>query len=293
MQLQQEFANLGLTPDQITLSHLTDFYARFALLSGNPRADITLPKIEKPSQAASKAPLVAVIVETRRHFNLVNIVRQVHTELQVPIQIFHGLGNLDFILKSPLQKLVENGDVLLTLIKTNQFDSASYNQTFLDAEFWNAVIGRKKILVFQTDAMLLSRSPHKIDSFLSFDYIGSGWPRERPTGIIADGGNGGLSLRDWGKTMACVKRFGNQNHAWGEDSFFAFHMELMGCKIGKTADCARFSSQMRFSQHSFGAHKLDLMSPLDRGKLLLAYPAAWRLLPRVRQLRRKWSRQNP
>jgi len=64
----------------------------------------------------------------------------------------------------------------------------------------------------------------------------------RPIGMIIDGGNGGLSLRDWGEPVKSLERFSTRFWPGGEDGYFAFHMGLIGGRIGHCNECAKFST---------------------------------------------------
>jgi len=103
-----------------------------------------------------------------------------------------------------------------------------------------------------------------LKDFSSFDYIGARWRnRLRLNGLVLDGGVGGFSIRDHSKSMECVKKFSIQNWQGGEDDFFAFHIELLGGRVGNRNECSKFCTQNQFLNKSFGAHKL---SNLSRGE---------------------------
>ena len=47
--------------------------------------------------------------------------------------------------------------MILTQLETETLSPAEYNALLLSENFWNAQMGRKKILVFQTDALDLQQ----------------------------------------------------------------------------------------------------------------------------------------
>ena len=282
--IRAKLANSGVATHDITLDHLLPVYKGW---QDRPAiAQNMCAKIDgsKHQVLPLDVPMVAVIVETRKNFNLCFSINQIRKFLNVPIQLFHGPGNLDFIMKSNLNKLVKSGDLILTPLASDNLNAAAYNQLFLTKPFWNSLIGRQKILVFQTDSILCKRSDFTIQEFFNFDYIGSDWNRAWFCDFFIDGGNGGLSLRDWQKSVETITRFPTPRIDFPEDIFFAFHIELIGGKVGKPASCDRFSSQDQYHQRSFGAHKMHHMTQLERIRFLAYCPSAWRILPRVRQI---------
>jgi hypothetical protein len=87
-----------------------------------------------------------------------------------------------------------------------------YSRLLAHPNFWQAMHA-EKVLVFQVDSVLCSRSSFTIDDFLAFDYIGAPW-------VHADHivGNGGLSLRSVDKMMLISKHFNRSAHP--EDVLF-------------------------------------------------------------------------
>lgn len=224
---------------------------------------IILPKLDSADHPVEDQ-VWGVIAESRQHPALEYVVNKFCDELNIGIQLFHGTANERFIRQSSLSRLIEQEKLVLTLLQQDRLSPIQYNALFLSEDFWGAIKGRHKILVFQTDAMVCSSTHHSLDDFLDFDYIGPKWPRNRPVGIVIEGGYGGLSLRDWSKSVQCLKRFPAAMWPGGEDGYFAFHIELMGGRVGKPWDCARFATQNEFLDRSFGAHKI---SDLDEDSL--------------------------
>jgi len=270
----------GIDRDQIRGKHLDFIYSNLRQLADAP--DFSFAKEVVPGHGVNDStesdPLWGVIVETREHPALEFVVNNFYANLGIPIQIFHGTENYDFIRSSSISDLISKGVVTLTPLDTKQLIASQYNVLFLYKEFWERVRGRKKILVFQTDAVSCKQSDFSIDEFMSYDYIGSKWPRKRPVGINIDGGNGGLSLRDWGKTITCLERFPPDLWVGGEDGYFAFHMDVMGAKIGREDACAKFSTQNEFLYNSFGAHKISSLEKNSREAFITYCPESKNIL---------------
>lgn len=260
----------GITRNRITGEHLADVYRRSKNLESAP--DFVSISDSLPSRAPTSiepdSAVLGVIVETRQHPALEAVVSNFSRTLKIPIQLFHGSGNLEFIMSSAISGLVSEGKVHLVAMQVQDLGARSYNALLMTKGFWNLVGCRNKVLVFQTDAIACEHSLYRLTDFLSFDYIGSKWPRVRPVGLLIDGGNGGLSLRDWKKSYECLQRFPPDSWTGGEDGYFAFHIDLIGGKVGRDADCARFCTQHEFLYKSLGAHKISCLSQADREAFL-------------------------
>ncbi|MCK9247159.1 MAG: hypothetical protein M0P11_09455, partial [Anaerolineaceae bacterium] len=205
----EKLQSLGIQQDKITQDHLMLCYADLKKIKSVPdfkSAKAILVKMSDKIKYDS-AEIVGVIVETRCHPALEKIVSIFTSHLNIPIQIFHGLNNRNYILNTEIKQLVDKGKVCLTELPTENLQAKTYNALFLSESFWSFMMGRRKVLVFQTDAICCPNSDYRLNEFLSFDYIGSLWPQERPVGLLMNGGVGGLSLRDWKKSVDCLKRF--------------------------------------------------------------------------------------
>ncbi|MDA7742226.1 hypothetical protein N8865_01260 [Francisellaceae bacterium] len=262
--------------DEINTEHLMPYYASLNKINSAP-AYSSINKLlpDTSNHSIDKSlPVFGVMVETRKHQAIDSIVNNFINSLNIPIQIFHGNNNYDFIMSTSISEWIDKGIVYLTCLNTNDLCAKKYNELFLSEVFWEHVLGRQKILVFQTDTFLCGDSNYRIEDFIEYDYIGSKWPRHRPVGMIMDGGNGGLSLRDWDKTYQCLKRFNPKYWYGGEDGYFAFHMDLIGGKVGRSNECAKFSTQGEFLFKSWGCHQISCLNSKDQADFLNYCPEA-------------------
>lgn len=268
--IADELGRRGIGRDQIRREHVAHVYQSLKNVVSAP--DFASIGELLPRQASTyvdpDGPVLGVIVETRRHPALEFVVLNFSKTLKIPIQLFHGRGNLEFIMSSAISALVTEGRVRLVQLEADKLSARSYNALLMTQDFWTLIGGRTKVLMFQTDAIACEQSDYGLSDFLSFDYIGSKWPRERPVGLLLDGGNGGLSLRDWKKSYECLVRFPPQDWTGGEDGYFAFHMDLIGANVGRDADCARFCTQYEFLCKSLGAHKISDLDEASRAAFL-------------------------
>ncbi|MGH8201339.1 MAG: DUF5672 family protein [Steroidobacteraceae bacterium] len=275
-----ELRRKGIGQDQIRGVHLAHVYRRLNSVASAPDFDSiagVLPS-HLPEGVDVDRPVVGVIVETRRHPLLESVVLNFSRTLEIPIQLFHGKGNLEFITSSAISGLMHAGKVALVQLEADSVDAKKYNALLMTKGFWDLLGSRNKILMFQTDTIACEQSEYRLSDFLSFDYIGSKWPRDRPVGLLIDGGNGGLSLRDWKKSYECLVRFPPEKWRGGEDGYFAFHIDLMGGRVGRDIDCARFSTQYEFLCRSLGAHRITYLDQPSRTAFLEYCKEAERLI---------------
>ncbi len=272
--LARDFETRGVSRDCIKSLDLETLYRSLKSTSatafGGGVQVLTPPNVK----LLSNDPVWAVIVETREHPLLEFVVCQFARDLEIGIQIFHGPKNRDFITSSEIGGLVARKQVHLTDLRIREFTRRTYNELLLHRSFWGSILGRRKILIFQTDSVLCSNSTYCLDNFTHFDYIGSNWPRTRPIGIVVDGGSGGLSLRDWDLSINCLDRFPAIRWPGGEDGYFAFHFDLMGGSVAREMECAEFSTQTDFLCKSFGAHQIRHLEKGARQQFIEYCPEA-------------------
>lgn len=241
-----------------------------------------ITKIETTHAGTLDNSPIAAIIETRNHPLLEWVITTTHSVTGLPIQLFHG-PSLGRTIKEneALQSLINNNSLLPTEINTDTLDGPKYSALLLSKKFWDALAGRGKILIFQTDATLCPNSPYSLTDFIDFDYIGSWWPRDRPWGMLIDGGNGGLSIRDWKFSTACLEKFPPENWKGGEDRYFAFHIEYLNGRVARDIDMKRFGTQKIYRENSFGAHHITQLKeshPDDYRRFIAYCPEAEKLI---------------
>ena len=267
----------GVTSDNISKEHLVDIYSSLKAFHGsaNGFAMMEIGKIFSKKKAVQiiTTNLLGVIVETRKHPDLEFVIQNFIENTGCKVQLFHGADNLNFILSTQIKKLIDSNMVTLTGLPLSTLNENYYNALFLNINFWHSIQGRNKILVFQTDSLVCPGSKFEFSEFLHFDYIGAQWrTRLRLNGIILDGGVGGFSLRDYQMTVASLARFPANNWQGGEDDYFAFHIELIGGKVGNKKDCAKFCTQNVFLEKSIGAHQISNLGEMDKVKFIAYCP---------------------
>jgi hypothetical protein len=292
--IRESLGRPDLDQNTICPTLLHEMYRSATPCYGTPDLSFARRVLALNSQSPDElnTPFYGVIVETRKHRALEQVVSTVVNTLGIPIQLFHGNTNKEFIMQSGIATHVNSGAVALTPMNTEKLNARYYNSLLLSADFWQAVRGRNKVLIFQTDSICCSNSPYTLADFSQFDYIGSSWKRKRPSGLNIDGGCGGFSLRDWQETVRCLSHYSPTYWPGGEDGYFAFHMQLMGGRVASNEEASRFSSQCSFKARSLGAHRVTEMSRHDRNAFLDYCPEAIAMLPLYRQIFINWRSRN-
>lgn len=271
--LADRLASKGIGRSQIRNGHIKHIYSLMETWKDRP-ISATAVQISNSETQIFTEELLGAIIETRIHPALEHVVENIVCELGIPVQLYHGEGNKDYILSTRIGELVKRGNVILTHLETDSLTASRYNELLMSSKFWASLIGRKKILIFQTDTIICSGASYSIDDFISYDYIGSNWPRRRPIGLTIDGGNGGFSLRDWKKSYECIQRFPPTFWKGGEDSYFSFHLDLMGAHVGRSSACSKFCTQYAFRDNSLGAHKITCLNQEELARFLDYCPEA-------------------
>jgi len=272
----------GITSSQITENDIFSIYKNLKKWKGSSTAtsrqktqNILYNLITKANTKIIPDEVLGVIVETRKHVDLEFVVINFIETTGLRVQLYHGNDNVAFILNSKIRNLIEQNKVFLTQLDLSTLSESYYNAIFLDENFWLSMKGRNKILIFQTDSVLCKNTDYNFTHFEHCDYIGAKWRyRLRPNGLIIDGGVGGFSYRDFNLSIECLKRFSSKNWQGGEDCYFAFHIELIGGKVGNSIECAKFCTQNEFKYKSIAAHQIARLNSDDQKKFISYCPEA-------------------
>lgn len=286
--LRKRLVKQGIPIGSFAADHVLEVYAGLSRSMTPINHDALMGCIPSQTDPIFVDEIVGVIVETRPLPNLPIIAGQIQDLLKIPIHVFCSQDNYEFVLNSKIGDMINKRQACVTVLGIKELNRDLYTALMTYPPFWNNVRARRKILVFQTDASICGCAKHPIKDFLDLDYVGSGWSRRRPEGILVDGGNGGLSLRDWSMTMDCLKRFPPKNWRGGEDTYYCFHLDLIG-KVAKESLSFRFGTQFDFVYKSFGAHKLDCLNCFKQILFLIYCPNAYHIITRHRELKRTAS----
>lgn len=213
-----------------------------------------------------------VIVEPRQH-ELLQYVCENYDRIMDSswdLYVFHGKSNGDFAKEAT--KNINKRRVYLLPLETDNLTGEEYNTLFKQSSFWNQVKA-ENILVFQTDSVLCGASKYTIYDFTKYDYIGcesydgvignskGAWGNKDPEEYLTTHfyGIGGLSFRTKSFMMKCIRDNPDVRTTYPEDVFFSNCVAKSNRRPAEGADLAKFCTQRKFTQESFGAHKLTDM----------------------------------
>lgn len=182
-------------------------------------------------EICSKAPWlcsdrVAVIVEPRQDGRLLIVLDNfvTHLPLDWRFQLFVSNTTAAWVRAVPyMQHLVDVGRMhinVLTDLKAFDQHPQGYNALLMSEEFWRSLVA-DKVLIFQTDAVLCRGSPHKLEDFLQYDYVGAPWAGQGWVPSNPGCGNGGLSLRSRPLMLQVIAKHTPHGQ---EDIWFCSHL---------------------------------------------------------------------
>jgi hypothetical protein len=199
-------------------------------------------------------PYIAVLVEFRSTPLLVAVVLNVMHNIPAswPIQIFHGKNNLNFLRNSQLSVYIKTNRILLhELDSTGKYSMGYVSALLTNSTFWRLVKG-EKVLFFQLDSIFCSNSPHKLNDFLKYDYIGAPWHSQFKIPVKV--GNGGISLRSRSKVLELLS-LQSYDHLYHEDVWFSRFLHLVNANIAPIDIAMTFSVETIFYPTPMAVHK--------------------------------------
>lgn len=217
-----------------------------------------------------------VIVEPRRHPHLPYVLR--NFDANVPphydLYVFHGASHAEFA-RQCVRGLRRRA--VLVPLDVDTMGADGYNALLKSRALWDA-IDAEHVLVFQSDAVLCSKSKETLKNFEHLGYVGCAYDARAGRGTHwkphAFWGVGGLSFHRKSAVLTCLAR--SQHPPWfAEDVFFSDCVDEGVGQRPQPADLPRFCSQNTFLAQSFGAHKVHaMMRPRDKARFLEYCPEA-------------------
>ena len=190
----------------------------------------------KARESGHKGRVAAVIVEPRKHRFLYRVIKHfmVHLDDGIPFFLFYGKGNFKFVYDY-FYREIHRKKLTLIELPVNNLTPDRYNHLLKEKFFYKHIL-YDKLLIFQTDAWLNTKSKRSLEDFLDFDYIGG-----YSIGITGVHGNGGLSLRDRLKSLRAITLFKKTKPShYPEDLFFNYTIKKIKGKIA----CQKYIQQV-------------------------------------------------
>jgi hypothetical protein len=187
---------------------------------------------------------IAVIVEPRCHKYLIPIIKTVYKKCNVPILIFHGNNNRNFIINN-LKEVEYN------LINLNKDDLTirEYSDLLLTNKFWENING-ENILIFQTDSCVSNYNEELLKECSQYGFIGAPTRKIKPIPWQ----NGGLSLRKKSLMIKAIKTIPHNKKIFPEDRFFSQDCAKI-CNPAPWNIANKFSVEIHYYDKPFGFHK--------------------------------------
>jgi len=219
---------------------------------------------------------VAVITDTKYTPQLIPLILHYHAVLGPgwPIVFFtseeliaNHLTDLK-VLSGPWQQAIKEKRIeLRTVPHAYNLTSRDGVNVYLSRPWlYEQLAPAQHVLIFQADAILCANSPHRVDDFLKYDFVG---PLIGPRKKIY---NGGLSLRN--RTMILdILREGNnwekslerKQKNIGEDGWFSRRMADRRANLPEKGVALRFALQYKWqldtSARPLGYHKIQKNAP--------------------------------
>lgn len=208
---------------------------------------------------AEDSTRIAVIIEPRNHCDLEYVIRNVSHFLgpEFKIILFHGRQNIPLALY--LQSILPG--LYLSPLAHDNLCSQEYNQILLSIAFWDHFPATSKVVVFQTDSIMLRFG---MEEFMEYDYVGSPWH----DGEI---GNGGFSLRDRDCMLQVLQQF-TYDLSLNEDGWFSRHVSAVGGKLAPRSVGNEFGAETTLlSTSPLAVHNIASYLQPNEVRLLLKY----------------------
>lgn len=239
---------------------------------------------------------VAFMVETQYTDHLVPLILHFHGVLgpDWPIVFFTTQEVIQTHLgpshSAIWQRAVTSGAVVVIPIPESKgfdlTDRVGVNLFLVDPWVWQKLAPAKHVLLFQSDSMICANSPHKIEDFFHWDFIGPPPLQDRHWY------HGGLTLRN--RTM--IMDILSEPHDWlaetkagtdggGEDIWFATKMEARGGKLPDWPMAIQFAEEFDWNVEAyktpFGYHKVQADAPQSMDEISAYCPEIALAIPGV------------
>lgn len=156
-------------------------------------------------------------------------------------------------LSAPFQRLQDEGRVEVRFLpeKTKLTDSASVSRFLTSPWLWEQLVDAKRVLLFQADSILCSRSEEKVEDYFKYDLVGAPIAEQYGHGF-----NGGLSVRNPRVFLNVTRNvdFAASGHEF-EDQFFYTELKKAGAKMPTVEAAMTFAVETLYYETPLGYHQ--------------------------------------
>jgi hypothetical protein len=207
-----------------------------------------------PPQPAADRPK-AVIIESRMIPTLIPVMLHFAAVLGPAwgMVLFTLKENWVEPLSAPFQRLQDEGRIEVRFLPegTNLADSGSVSRFLTSPWMWEQVSSAKRVLLFQTDSILCSRSEEKVEDYFKYDLVGAPIAEQYGQGF-----NGGLSVRN-PRVFLNVTRsvdFASSGHEF-EDQYFYAELKKAGAELPTVEAAMAFAVETVYYETPLGYHQ--------------------------------------
>lgn len=235
--------------------------------------------------------IIGVFIEPRKLKQVeLNIYNFFNVLPEVPLYFFCGKN-----LKSYWSEILYHfNDLHIIELPHENLNFETYSDTLKDIKFWDHFDANYCITI-QTDGCLCRNTPHNIQDFFQYDYVGGyapeGWWWKETNGLhnINDYMcfNGGFSLRNIHACREVLRKFPpqpskkfkpeNSMESYGEDVYFVCGMLKLKFNVGLDKHATKFCSHTDFTEPTFCIHKLNKYRKDDRLQKAIKYASEFQM----------------
>ncbi|KAK7704377.1 hypothetical protein SLS64_008564 [Diaporthe eres] len=197
----------------------------------------------------------AVIIESTMIPNLIPVMLHFATVLGPAwgMVLFTLKDNWVEPLSAPFQRLQDEGRVEVRFLPegTKLADSGSVSRFLTSPWVWEQVVDARRVLLFQSDSILCSRSEERVEDYFKYDLVGAPIAEQYGQGF-----NGGLSVRN-PRVFLNVTRsveFASSGHEF-EDQYFYAELKKAGAELPTVEAAMTFAVETIYYETPLGYHQ--------------------------------------
>lgn len=214
----------------------------------------THPSAALDTSHATDRP-IAVIIESSIIPNLVPLMLHFSTVLGPSwgLVLFTLQDRWVEPLSPAFQRLLASGQIEVRSLPADaQLTSSAAVSRFLTQPWiWEQLSAAKRVLLFQTDSVLCSKSEAAVEDYFKFDFVGAPIASQYGAGY-----NGGLSIRNPKLFLQITREtdFASSGHEF-EDQFFYQELVKRGAEMPEEGEAKTFAVETIFYETPLGYHQ--------------------------------------